>query len=222
MTQRLRERRRHRIGTATLALLALGLLAAAGALALDNYLKSARLDPTAQAQRRLPPVTGPSPAAGANPLRHGWPRQQPRPKRIEIAAIGVSARVIPLGLNPDRTLEVPQDFDETGWFTGAAEPGERGAAVIVGHVDSESGPAVFYRLRALESGDFIEITLKDGSTVRYVVTSSLAVPKNRFPTARVYTPTRRPTLRLITCDGEFDSATGHYLDNYIVFAKIAA
>ena len=221
MNQRLKERRRRRIGTATLALLALGLFAAAGALALDNYLKSASLDPTAQAQRRLPPVTGASPA-GASPLRQRWAREMPRPKWIEIPAIGVSARVIPLGLNPDRTLEVPRDFDATGWFTGAAEPGEPGAAVIVGHVDSKSGPAVFYRLRALQSGDMIEITLKGGSTVRYVVTSNLAAPKNQFPTARVYTPTRRPTLRLITCDGEFDSATRHYLDNYIVFAKIAA
>jgi LPXTG-site transpeptidase (sortase) family protein len=145
----------------------------------------------------------------------------PNPKRIVIPAIDVSAPVVSLGLNPDRTLEVPKDYSETGWFKDGPEPGERGAAVVVGHVDSKDGPAVFYRLRALEPGDLIKIVLTDGSTVRFVAHSTMAVPKDDFPTKLVYAKTRKPTLRLITCDGEFDESTGHYLDNYIVFARAA-
>jgi sortase (surface protein transpeptidase) len=145
----------------------------------------------------------------------------PVPVRIVISAIGVSAPVIPLGLNSDSTLEVPKDFSKTGWFTDGPEPGERGGAVIVGHVDSKTGPAVFYRLSELQPGDIIKVILKDGSTVRFVARSMLAVPKDNFPTKRVYTDRGAPALRLITCGGEFDESTGHYLDNYIVFARIA-
>ncbi len=211
-----------------LALLALGLFAAAGAIAVDNYLNdaTASIDSAAQTQRLLPvPTEGSGSPGGASgkPAKTQEPKrtEMPPPTHIEIPAIGVSAPVIPLGLNPDGTLEVPKDFDDTGWFTDAAEPGERGAAVVAGHVDSKSGPAVFFHLRALRRGDSIEITLKDRSNVRYVVTSSAQVPKNHFPTERVYAQTWRPTLRLITCGGEFDSSTGHYVDNYIVFARIA-
>jgi LPXTG-site transpeptidase (sortase) family protein len=144
----------------------------------------------------------------------------PRPVRIVIPSIHVSARVIPLGLNPDRTLEVPADLADTGWFTEGPEPGERGAAVIVGHVASRSGPGVFLHLRDLRAGRMIRIHLEDGTVVRYVATSSITVPKNRFPTRLVYAQTRRPTLRLITCSGELDPSTGRHPDNYIVFASL--
>ena len=145
----------------------------------------------------------------------------PNPVRIIIPGIGVSAPVISLGLNPDRTLEVPEDYGKTGWFRDGPEPGERGAAVIVGHVDSKTGPAVFYRLRALLPGDVIKVVLENGMTVRFVAHSMRTVPKDDFPTKLVYAKTREPTLRLITCDGVFDESTGHYRDNYIVFARLA-
>ena len=142
------------------------------------------------------------------------------PVRISIPAIGVSAAVVPLRLNRDHTLQVPTNFAQTGWFLGGPEPGEQGAAVVAGHVDSRSGPAVFYRLRALLPGDRVRLTLADRTIVRFVVTGTKAVPKRRFPTKLVYRKTARPTLRLITCDGAFDSSTGHYVDNYLVFAKL--
>lgn len=146
-------------------------------------------------------------------------RQMPRPVRIVIPAIGVSARVIPLHRNRNRTLQVPTRWEQAGWFVGGPEPGENGAAVIVGHVDSKSGPAVFFRLRALRSGDRINVVLKNKSTVRFVVRSKRAVLKKRFPTALVFGKTKTPTLRLITCDGRFDGSTGHYVDNLVVFAS---
>jgi sortase (surface protein transpeptidase) len=146
--------------------------------------------------------------------------QMPDPVRLLVPAIGLSSRVIPLGLNPDGTLEVPSSFSDTGWFTKGSEPGERGSAVIAGHFDAKSGPGVFYRLRALQRGDIITVAVKGGSQVRFAVTSTLAVPKTRFPTGLVYGRTSQPTLRLITCDGGFDKSTGHYVDNYIVFATM--
>jgi LPXTG-site transpeptidase (sortase) family protein len=147
-------------------------------------------------------------------------KQMPRPVRIVIPSIGLSAPVVPLGLNPDHTLQVPRHFGDTGWFRGGPEPGEPGAAVIVGHVASRSGPAVFYRLREVRVGEMITVRLQGGSTVRYVVNSMVRVRKSRFPTSRVYARTKQPTLRLITCAGKLNLSTGRHPDNYIVFASI--
>jgi hypothetical protein len=142
------------------------------------------------------------------------------PVRIEIAAIGVRAPVIRLGLNRDGSLEVPTRFDETGWWAGGARPGERGPAVIAGHVDSRTGPAVFFRLDRLRARDAIEVVRRDGSRARFLVQRIARYRKAAFPTARVYGPTRRPALRLITCSGAFDSASGHYVDNTVVYARV--
>jgi sortase (surface protein transpeptidase) len=173
-----------------------------------------------------PPVEG---ARLAPPALHGVdgaPQRRRRlidaraapPRSIRIPAIGVSARVVALGLNPDRTLEVPRRWADAGWYTGGPRPGQRGPAVIAGHVDSMSGPAVFYRLGELRRGALVRIRRADGSTVTYGVEGVERWPKNRFPTGRVYGRTVRSTLRLITCGGAFDKATGHYLDNVIVYA----
>ena len=141
------------------------------------------------------------------------------PVRIEIPSIAVSAPIIRLGLNPDRTLEVPTDYGDTGWWSGGARPGENGPAVIVGHVDSKTGPAVFFRLSELRPGAEIVVVRRDGSRVRFTVQGSERYPKDEFPTARVYGDTDGSTLRLITCGGVFDSSTGHYVDNTIVYAR---
>jgi len=148
------------------------------------------------------------------------PREMSRPVHIVIPAIGVSARIVRLGLNPDRTLEVPKNLADTGWFTEGPEPGERGAAVVVGHVASLGGSGVFYRLRDVRPGDVIRIRLRDGEIVRYRARSMLVVPKTAFPTRRVYAQTPRPTLRLITCSGTMDASSGHHPDNRIVFASL--
>ena len=146
----------------------------------------------------------------------------PDPVRIVIPAIGVDARVIRVGLNPDETIEVPATLSDTGWFEPGPEPGEQGSAVIVGHLESLAGRGVFKRLKELRVGQTIAIHLRDGSTVRYVADSMVRVPKSRFPTDRVYAQTKQPTLRLITCAGEMNPATGYHPDNYIVFASLAA
>jgi Sortase domain len=165
------------------------------------------------------PLAAVTPAATVRP--HATPRRRAAvPVRIEIDAIGVSAPVIRLGLNPDGTLEVPTRFGDTGWWTGGARPGERGPAVIAGHVDSRSGPAVFFRLDRLRARDAIVVVLRDGSRVRFLVQRTARYRKAAFPTAAVYGPTRLPTLRLITCSGAFDAASGHYVDNTVVYARL--
>src|SRR4051794_2994586 len=148
-------------------------------------------------------------------------RHVARPARIEIPSIGVDAVMIPLGLNRDGTLEVPEDFTQAGWWTGAARPGQPGPAIVAGHVDSYTGPAVFYRLPELRPGATIIVDRRDGTRARFTVLGSEHYPKDRFPTARVYGSTPGPTLRLITCSGTFDRSTGHYLDNTVVYADAA-
>jgi Sortase domain len=145
-------------------------------------------------------------------------REAAPPRSIRIPAIGVRARVIPLALNPDGTMQTPRDFSVTGWYKPWREPGERGSAVITGHVDSVDGPAVFYRLRDLRRGNIIRVGRADGSVVRFRVEGLERWPKAEFPTRRVFRPTRISTLRLVTCSGNFDASTGHYVDNTIVYA----
>jgi hypothetical protein len=146
------------------------------------------------------------------------PHREPVPVRIQVPAIGVDAPLIRLGLDPTGSLDVPPRPEQAGWFGRTARPGERGAAVIAGHVDSTTGPAVFYRLGTLRRRDVIRVRRRDGSAIAFRVRRVERWPKDRFPTSRVYTPTPGPTLRLITCGGAFNARSGHYVDNTIVFA----
>ena len=142
------------------------------------------------------------------------------PLRIRIPAIGVNAPVIALNKKEDGTIEVPEDTAVTGWWQGGYEPGERGPAVVLGHVDSREGAAVFYRLKDLKAGDQIHIDREDGTTVTYAVNYSESHYKDSFPTELVYGQTSNPTLRLVTCGGNFDRSARSYEENLIVFASI--
>jgi LPXTG-site transpeptidase (sortase) family protein len=140
------------------------------------------------------------------------------PVRVEIPAIGVSSPLVRLGLNPDRTMEVPGDFQVAGWFTGGPQPGQLGPAVIAGHVDSRTGPAVFYQLRDLRPGDQIRVVRADRRVVRFKVDSVASYPKQSLPSEAVYGATTAPALRLITCAGTFDRSRRSYRDNLVVSA----
>jgi sortase (surface protein transpeptidase) len=141
------------------------------------------------------------------------------PVRLDIPAIGVSTTLVRLGLAADGTMEVPKKWAEAGWYTGGPRPGENGPAVIAGHVDSTSGPAVFYRLRDLRAGDKVLVTRADHSVVQFVINRLQAFPKTAFPTATVFAPTPVPALRLITCTGAFDRRARSYLENLVAFAS---
>ena len=149
-------------------------------------------------------------------------RVVPLPVSIEIPAIGVTSDLERLGRDAAGAIEIPSGWQVAGWFAEGVRPGQVGPAVIVGHVDSTQGPAVFYRLRELQRDDKIRITREDGSVVTFVVDRLEQHAKTRFPTDDVYLPTLEPTLRLVTCDGTFDPSTGHYRDNLVVFADLAA
>ncbi len=144
----------------------------------------------------------------------------PAPVRVVIPSIGVDARIVRLGLNRDQTMQVPRDLADAGWFAPGPEPGEQGAAVIVGHVNGKGGPGVFARLWKLRAGAVIKVDLEGGSRVTFVAKAMLRVAKTRFPTDRVYARTSKPTLRLITCAGKLNHATGHHAQNRIVFASL--
>ena len=146
--------------------------------------------------------------------------------RLEIARIGVDTALQQLGQDGGGAVEVPtgpRQWEDAGWYAGegGTRPGDPGSAVILGHVDSKRGPAVFYRLRELRAGDPVVVVRADGSRVRFVVERVGRYPKQRFPTEDVYYPTLSPKLRLVTCGGAFDPAAGHYRDNVIVFASLS-
>lgn len=147
-------------------------------------------------------------------------RPKGTPCHIVIDEIGVDATVISLGLTRDGRLEVPTNFAQAGWWSGGPKPGDVGPAVIVGHVDSVAGPAVFYRLRQLGIGDRVTVFRIGESPVTFQVIDTAEYPKTAFPTDLVYGDIPYPGLRLITCGGAFNHATGHYVDNVIVFLRI--
>lgn len=146
------------------------------------------------------------------------------PLALDIPAIGVHSTLQYLGLTSDNRLEVPEGprFDEAAWYKYSATPGSIGPAVILGHVDSGGyGPSVFFDLGKLQPGDEILVTRADGVVAVFRVDEVRRYLKTEFPTLLVYGETPNATLRLITCGGEFDTDTGHYLDNVIVFATFA-
>jgi Sortase domain len=154
-------------------------------------------------------------------------RPTAKPVRLRIPAIGVDTGLLRLGRDANGAVEVPppgpHQWDMAGWYDGpgGTRPGDPGSAVMLGHVDSKTGPAVFYRLRDLRPGDQIEVLRADRTVVRFRVDRVEQYPKSRFPTADVYYPTFTPKLRLVTCGGSFDYAVGHYRSNVIVFASLA-
>lgn len=144
------------------------------------------------------------------------------PKRVRIPKIKVDAPVRPLGLDKDGWLEVPplSRPELTGWYRLGPTPGQLGPAVIVGHVNSKAGPAVFARLHTLAKGDTVEVKRADGRVAVFRVDEVQRIDKHAFPTARVYGNLPHAGLRLITCGGAFDRRTGTYEDNVIVYATL--
>lgn len=174
-----------------------------------------------------PRIGAPDPSEAASTPPPAPPREMVRsdspavaPIRIDIPAAGVSAAVDEIGLLDDGTMAVPEDFARTGWYGGLEAPGQAGTAVVVGHLDSHTGPAVFFNVPRLRTGDDITITRADNTTVVFVVDRVEQYRKKQFPTIAVYAPTGEPSLRLITCGGKFDRRTRHYSDNIVVYSHL--
>ncbi len=141
------------------------------------------------------------------------------PARVVIPPIGVDATLETLGLEATGAVMAPVNFDHAGWFSAGPAPGEPGPALIAGHIDSVTGPAVFARLGELTAGDPIDIVRVDGSVAPFEVVTVSQHPKADFPSHAVYGPVSGSALRLVTCGGAFDRASRHYLDNVIVYAE---
>ncbi|MFE0027515.1 class F sortase [Amycolatopsis sp. NPDC059021] len=173
-----------------------------------------------------PPATtqqaGAAPASGGENAAQAQGMAKAEPVSLDIPKIGARSSLIPLGLNPDNTVQVPpvETPLQAGWYENGPTPGEMGPAVILGHVDGNKQAGIFYRLRELAPGDRISVSRKDGSTARFAVTKVDQVAKDRFPTDAVYGDTNTPELRLITCGGAFDRNAHSYLDNIIVYAHL--
>jgi LPXTG-site transpeptidase (sortase) family protein len=172
------------------------------------------LRPVAAGVAALPAPTGPIVAPPQSAAA-----QVARPVSLTIPLIGVKTNLITLGLAAGGAMQVPSTSTVAGWFTGSPRPGAVGSSIIVGHVDSKSGPGIFFRLPELKKGDDVYVKRSDGTTAEFRVTEVQEYPKDQFPTETVFGPTPDAELRLITCGGTFDSVTGHYLSNIIVYAS---
>jgi hypothetical protein len=171
------------------------------------------------------PQPGTAAAGQASQDRRGPSLPRSLPVTVDIPAIDVHSQLLRLGLNPDGTIQVPSlttAADEAAWYKYSATPGEIGTSVIEGHVDSYQGPAVFFRLGALQPGDHIDIRLANGVTAIFRVTGVREYLKGNFPDRMIYGDTHYAALRLITCGGAFDNATGHYLSSTVVFASLTS
>jgi hypothetical protein len=179
-----------------------------------------------QASASAPAAAGtsasPSTAAAA-PRGPVLPKSNPT--SVKIPAIGVSSSLIHLGLNKDKTVQVPplSKDSKAGWYTGSPTPGELGPSLILGHVDSaEYGPGVFFKLGALHKGDTVDVTRADSTVAVFRVDRVTSFPKDKFPTLEVYGNTDNAQLRLITCGGKFDFSARSYESNIVVFASLVS
>jgi sortase (surface protein transpeptidase) len=171
------------------------------------------------------PRIAPTSSATQAPATDFGPIMKPSaPVVLRIPSIRlVTKDLVDLRLDAKGVLEAPKDFQRAGWYAAGPTPGEFGPAVIAAHVDSHLGPAVFYRLGALKKGAKVLVERQDGSTAAFVVDRVERYPKAQFPTSQVYADTGgRAELRLITCGGDIDQRSGHYLDNVVAYAHLVA
>jgi sortase (surface protein transpeptidase) len=167
-----------------------------------------------------PPASGS--ASATRPAKPSAALARSVPVSLRIPAIGVSVSLGTLGLNPDRTVQVPTNYEQPGWFRLGPSPGEVGSAVILGHVDDLKGPAVFFRLGSLKVDDKVEVSLANGVLAHFKVEKMATYSKTQFPAKMVYASHGYSALQLVTCGGTFDTATGHYLSNVVAYTTLVS
>jgi sortase (surface protein transpeptidase) len=163
-------------------------------------------------------------AAGGIQKPDGGPTTAPKAgvtvTHVSIPNIGVSSDIELLTLDPAGALLPPVDFNKAGWYSGGVVPGQIGPAIIAGHIDSVTAPAVFANLHKVTPGMKILVSLSDGTALTFEANRAEVAPKTQFPSSAVYGNVPTPQLRVITCDGTFNPATGHYDDNLVVYATL--
>ncbi|MEJ1201064.1 MULTISPECIES: class F sortase [unclassified Streptomyces] len=177
-------------------------------------------DPTPEGDRRS---TGPTPEEHRHDAGHVGPAAAlPRsaPTQVTVPAIGVSSALEDLGRDGNGAMQTPRDPDLAGWYTPGPAPGQRGPAVIAGHVTWDGDRSVFYRLGELAPGDTVTVDREDGRTAIFTVDRVEQYPKDEFPTVEVYRDLDHAGLRLITCAGDYSTAERRYADNIVVYAAL--
>ncbi|WP_394615521.1 class F sortase [Lentzea sp. JNUCC 0626] len=194
--------------------------AAAVVLTVAALLGSCASPQPASTSANTPATTPVTSSAAQSSAVQGMPPSEPT--EIRIPKIDAVSSLVPLGLNADQTVEVPsvETPMQAGWYHLARTPGEAGPAVVLGHVDGNKEPGIFFRLKELVEGDEIVVSRKDGTTAKFRVHKKEQIAKDSFPTEAVYGDTDVPELRLITCGGSFDQAARNYRDNVIVYATL--
>jgi hypothetical protein len=163
-----------------------------------------------------------SPSIVGAPVTPIAPLPAATPVELRIDAIDAESALVPLGLNPDRTVSVPPVSQplQASWYRLGPTPGALGPAVILGHINGNGQDGIFARLHELRPGDEVKVSRADGKTALFTVTRLDQVSKDAFPTQAVYGDTNAAELRLITCGGSFDKAKHSYRDNIIVYAAL--
>jgi Sortase domain len=200
---------RKRLATIMLAVGVLVVGAGAGGLAMTRH--------RAPAQRSAV-VPVPAPVGQIAAIAPAQDATIALPVALTIPAIGVQTVLVHLGLTASGALQVPSSTAVAGWYTGSSRPGAIGPAVIAGHIDSYTGPGIFFRLSQLRPGDRVYVRRADGTIALFHVTAVRSYAKDNFPTQAVYGPTPDAELRLITCGGTFDPKLRSYLSNTVVYA----
>jgi sortase (surface protein transpeptidase) len=168
-----------------------------------------------------PATTAAAPATPSAQVHEGLSRSVPT--SVDIPSIDAKSSLVQLGLNADKTVQVPPVSQplQAGWYKYSPTPGEVGPSVILGHIDGNRKEGIFWRLHDLKPGATVVVDRQDGSSLTFVVTKVDEVSKDVFPTSAVYGNTTDPQLRLITCGGAFDAAAHSYLDNIVVYATLS-
>ena len=167
-----------------------------------------------------PEPASPDPALPAADPAAAFTMDPSPPSSIKASAVGITSTLGQVGVNPDGTIEVPTDYSQAGWYRLGPTPGELGPAVILGHVDSLKGPAVFYNLSSMRPGQTIDVTRVDNTVARFRVDAINTYRQDQFPTDAVYGPINYAGLRLITCGGVYDKKAKAYESNVVVFATL--
>ncbi|MFI5583433.1 class F sortase [Amycolatopsis sp. NPDC051758] len=172
---------------------------------------------TAEPQAAAP--KGPVPSSGPVSV----PFKGLRPTSVKIPKIGAESSLLAVAVKTDGTISVPSVHTpmQAAWYKLSPVPGDVGPAIVLGHVDGDKKPGIFYKLKDLAPGDEVDVDRSDGKKVKFVVDRVTQVPKDTFPRDAVYGNSDQPELRLITCGGVFDHAEHSYKDNIVVYAKLA-
>ncbi|WIX75412.1 class F sortase [Amycolatopsis carbonis] len=170
----------------------------------------------------------PAPAAEAKPVPSSVPVTKPfkglRPTSVSIPKIGAQSSLVSVAVNLEGKISVPSVKTpmQAAWYRLSPVPGEVGPAIVLGHVDGDKKPGIFYKLKDLAPGDEVDIDRSDGKKLKFTVDHLTQVPKDQFPQDAVYGNSTKPELRLITCGGVFDHAEHSYEDNIVVYANLAS